>query len=60
MSGVLMMIIAVVFLGGGYLLYGRWLAKTWGIDPNAKTPAYELQDGIDYEPADTSVIFLYL
>ena len=57
MSGVLMMIIAVVFLGGGYLLYGRWLAKTWGIDPNAKTPAYELQDGIDYEPADTSVIF---
>lgn len=57
MSGVLMMIIAIVVLGGGYLLYGRWLAKTWGIDPEAKTPAYELQDGIDYEPADTSIIF---
>lgn len=57
MSGVLMMIIAIVVLGGGYLLYGRWLAKTWGIDPEAKTPAYEFQDGVDYEPADTSVIF---
>jgi len=52
-----MMIIAIVFLGGGYLLYGRWLSKTWGIDPNAKTPAYELQDGVDYEPADTSIVF---
>lgn len=57
MSGVLMMIIAIVVLGGGYLLYGRWLAKTWGIDPNAKTPAYELQDGVDYEPADTAIVF---
>lgn len=57
MSGVVMMIIAIVVLGGGYLLYGRWLAKTWGIDPNAKTPAYELQDGVDYEPADTHIVF---
>ena len=52
-----MMLIAIVVLGGGYLLYGRWLAKTWGIDPEAKTPAYELRDGVDYEPADTRVVF---
>ena len=57
MSGVLMMIIAIIVLGGGYLLYGRWLAKTWGIDPDAKTPAFELQDGVDYEPADTAIVF---
>ena len=57
MSGVLMMIIAIIVLGGGYILYGRWLAKTWGIDPNAKTPAYELRDGVDYEPADTPIVF---
>jgi len=57
MSGILMMIIAIVVLGGGYLLYGRWLAKTWGVDPDAKTPAYEMQDGVDYEPADTSIVF---
>ena len=57
MSGVVIMIIAIIVLGGGYILYGRWLAKTWGIDPNAKTPAYELQDGVDYEPADTAIVF---
>ena len=57
MSGILMMIIAIVVLGGAYLLYGRYLQKKWGIDPNAKTPAYELQDGVDYVPADTNVVF---
>lgn len=57
MNGLLMMLIALVVLGGGYLLYGRWLAKTWGIDPEAKTPAYEFQDGVDYEPADTPIVF---
>lgn len=57
MNGLLMMIIAIVVLGGAYLIYGRYLAKTWGIDPNAKTPAYELEDGVDYVPADTNVVF---
>ena len=57
MNGLLMMLIAIVVLGAGYLVYGRWLAKTWGVDPDAKTPAYELRDGVDYEPADTQVVF---
>ena len=57
MSGILMMVIAIVVLGGAYLLYGRYLEKKWGIDPNAKTPAYEMEDGVDYVPADTNVVF---
>ena len=57
MSGILMMAIAIVVLGGAYLLYGRYLANKWGIDPNAKTPAYELEEGVDYVPADTNVVF---
>ena len=57
MSGILMMVIAIVVLGGAYLLYGRYLQKKWGIDPNAKTPAYEFEDGVDYVPADTNVVF---
>ena len=57
MSGILMMAIAIVVLGGAYLLYGRYLANKWGIDPNAKTPAYELEDGVDYVPADANVVF---
>ena len=57
MNGLIIMIIAIVVLLAAYLLYGRYLAKTWGIDPKAKTPAYELEDGVDYVPADTNVVF---
>ena len=57
MNGILMMVIAIVVLGGAYLLYGRYLQNKWGIDPTAKTPAYEMEDGVDYVPADTNVVF---
>lgn len=57
MNGLIIMLIAIVVLGGAYLLYGRYLAKLWGIDENAKTPAYEYEDGVDYVPADTNVVF---
>ncbi|MBT9779539.1 carbon starvation protein A [Clostridium sp. MCC353] len=57
MNGLSMMILAVVVLGGAYLIYGRYLVKKWGIDPQAKTPAFEMQDGVDYVPADTNVVF---
>ena len=57
MSGIMMMVIAIVVLGGAYLLYGRYLQNKWGIDPKAKTPAYEMEDGVDYVPADTNVVF---
>lgn len=40
MNSLTIVAIAIVVLVAGYALYGRWLAKTWGIDPNAKTPAY--------------------
>lgn len=52
----------LVLLGGlavlvlGYLLYGRWLAKQWGIDPNRPTPAQEMHDGVDYVPAKPYVL----
>ena len=52
-----MMVLAIVVLGGAYLLYGRYLEKKWGIDPKAKTPAFEMEDGVDYVPADTNVVF---
>lgn len=57
MTGILMMVIVILVLGCGYIFYGRYLQKKWGIDPNAKTPAYELEDGVDYVPADTNVVF---
>lgn len=57
MNGIMMVVLALVVLGGAYLFYGRWLERKWGIDPKAKTPAYELEDGIDYVPADRAVVF---
>ncbi len=57
MNGVTIMIISLAVLLIAYLLYGRWIAKKWGIDPKRKTPAYEQRDGVDYEPAPKSVVF---
>ena len=44
MNGLVIVLIGIVALGAGYLLYGRWLAKNWGLDPKAKTPAYTKED----------------
>ena len=57
MNGLTMMILAVVVLGGAYLVYGRYLAKKWGIDPKAKTPAVVHADGQDYVPTDGWTVF---
>ncbi|MBQ7169788.1 MAG: carbon starvation protein A [Synergistaceae bacterium] len=57
MNGLTLVGIAVVVLVLAYLLYGRWLVKTWGIDPSAKTPAYRFENGQDYVPASRFTVF---
>lgn len=57
MNGLVIIAIAVVALLAAYLLYGRWLAKKWGIDEKAKTPAYTHEDGKDYIPTSRGVVF---
>ena len=47
MNGLTLIGIAIVVFAAAYLGYGRWLVKTWGIDPQAKTPAVEFEDGQD-------------
>lgn len=39
-----------------YFTYGRLLARLFELNPQRKTPAYELQDGLDYEPLTTSAL----
>ena len=41
------------------MLYGRWLAKKWGIDPQAKTPAVVHNDGEDYVPTNGWTVFAH-
>ena len=57
MNGLVILLISAVVLFLAYVLYGRFLAKKWGIDPDRKTPAHELEDGVDYVPAEPSVVF---
>ena len=57
MNGLVIVLIGIVALSAGYLLYGRWLAKKWGIDPKAKTPAYTHEDGQDYVPSSKFTVF---
>jgi carbon starvation protein len=57
MNGVILLLIAIVALSGGYVFYGKRLAKKWGVDPSHKTPAFEFEDGVDYVPTDSNVLF---
>ena len=56
MNAALFLIIGIAVLVVGYIFYGGWLAKKWGIDNSRVTPAHELEDGQDYCPAKGPVL----
>lgn len=51
-------LISVVLLIGGYFIYGKFVEKVFGVNPEAKTPAYKLTDGVDFVPMGWGKIFL--
>lgn len=57
MNGLILMACTIVALFVGYRFYARWLEKTWGVDPNAKTPAQTKNDGNDYVPTSKWTVF---
>ena len=59
MNGLTILIITIVALTIAYLLYGRFLARVWGIDTERKTPAHEFEDGVEYVPTTPAVTFGY-
>ncbi|MBR5799615.1 MAG: carbon starvation protein A [Lachnospiraceae bacterium] len=56
MTALLIILAAIALLVCGYIFYGSWLAKQWGIDPTRKTPAIEMEDGVDYVAAKPAVL----
>ncbi|MDO4861813.1 MAG: carbon starvation CstA family protein [Eubacteriales bacterium] len=56
MSALLILLAAIILLGLGYVFYGGWLAKQWGVDPNRETPAHTAYDGKDFVPANPAVL----
>ena len=57
MNGLILMACTIVALFVGYRFYARWLENTWGVDPNAKTPAQLKNDGNDYVPTNKWTVF---
>ena len=56
MNGAIILIIGLAILVCGYIFYGGWLAKQWGVQDTTKTPSHELEDGVDYCPAKAPVL----
>lgn len=59
MNGLLLLGLSALILVVAYLFYGRYLVKTWGIDPKATTPAVAKEDGTDYVPTNKWSVFAH-
>ena len=57
MNGITLLLIGIAVLLCGYIFYGRWLCKQWGVGESTEpTPAHTLRDDIDYVPAPAPVL----
>ena len=56
MTAVLILVVGIVLLGLGYIVYGSWLAKKWGVNPDRPTPAHTKFDNKDFVPANPAVL----
>lgn len=56
MNAAVLLIISIAVLVVGYIFYGGWLAKKWGVNPKNVTPAHTMEDGVDYVPAKAPVL----
>lgn len=56
MTPLIIIALAIVLLTIGYITYGSWLSKQWGVDAERPTPAVELEDGVDYIAAPPAVL----
>ncbi|MCQ2576632.1 MAG: carbon starvation protein A, partial [Treponema sp.] len=56
MTALLIILAAIALLVVGYIFYGSWLAKQWGVDEGRTTPAKSMPDGVDYVEAKPAVL----
>ncbi len=57
MNTLVLLLICVAVLICGYIFYGRWLCKQWGVgEGDIPTPAHTMEDGVDYVPAKAPVL----
>ena len=57
MNTLVLLLICIAVLVLGYIFYGGWLCKQWGVgESNEETPAHAMEDGVDYVPAKAPVL----
>ncbi len=56
MNSLVLLIISLVALACGYVFYGGWLCKKWGVGEGGETPAHKMEDGVDYVPAKAPIL----
>lgn len=58
MNSLVLLIICIAILVCGYIFYGGWLCKQWGVGDGTQkeTPAHSMEDGVDYVPAKAPVL----
>ena len=57
MNTLVLMGVCSIILICGYIFYGGWLARQWGVgEGNLETPAHTMEDGVDYVPAKAPVL----
>ncbi|NLE18159.1 MAG: carbon starvation protein A, partial [Propioniciclava sp.] len=58
MNSLVLVVIGVGMMIGGYLLYSRFLgSKVYQLSDNYKTPAHTMTDGVDYVPTNKFVLW---
>ncbi|MEW6359542.1 MAG: carbon starvation protein A [Planctomycetota bacterium] len=57
MNVAVMVLISLVVSAFGYFVYARLVSRWLGVDPNRRTPAHTMSDGVDYVPSRAPVLF---
>lgn len=58
MSPVLLMLIGLAIFAAGYVFYSRYLGRSiFRLDATFKTPAHEMNDGVDYVPTNKFILW---
>ena len=42
----------------GYFVYGSFVERVFGVEPDRPTPAITMEDGVDYVPMPTWKVYL--
>ena len=51
-------LLCIAALVAGYLIYGKFVERFFGVDPSIPTPANSMEDGVDYKPMPTWKVFV--